>query len=149
MNDLQNRVRAAEVAVKTARAFVADAVAPVAADLDRNTKPEDCFSWDIVEQGSARGLRTLTLLPQYGGGGADCLTTAMVVEEIARGDMGVSVVFAQTLKLIQALQGAANDEQRARVLPQIRDDARCVAHDAVERELADNECIFQPVRHLP
>jgi alkylation response protein AidB-like acyl-CoA dehydrogenase len=50
----------------------------------------------------------------------------MVVEEIARGDMGVSVVFAQTLKLIQALQGAASDEQRARVLPQIRDDARCV-----------------------
>ena len=40
--------------------------------------------------------------------------------------MGVSVVFAQTLKLIQALQGAANDEQRARVLPKIKDDARCV-----------------------
>jgi alkylation response protein AidB-like acyl-CoA dehydrogenase len=40
--------------------------------------------------------------------------------------MGVSVVFAQTLKLIQALQGAANQEQRARVLPQIKDDPRCV-----------------------
>jgi alkylation response protein AidB-like acyl-CoA dehydrogenase len=126
MNDLQNRVRSAEAAVRTARAFVADVIAPVASDLDRNTKPEDCFSWDIVEQGSARGLRTLTLMPEYGGGGADCLTAAMVVEEIARGDMGVSVVFAQTLKLIQALQGAANDEQRRRVLPHVRDDARCV-----------------------
>ena len=116
----------AETAVETARKFVAEVVMPVAADLDRNTNPEDCFSWDIVEQGSQRGLRTLTLLPEFGGAGADCLTTAKVVEELARGDMGVSVVFAQTLKLIQALQGAANQEQRARVLPKIKDDARCV-----------------------
>jgi alkylation response protein AidB-like acyl-CoA dehydrogenase len=116
----------AETAVAAARAFVADVVAPVAADLDRHPDPRDCFSWEIVEKGSERGLRTLTLLPEFGGAGADCLTTAKVVEELARGDMGVSVVFAQTLKLIQALQGAANAEQRARVLPQIKDDHRCV-----------------------
>ena len=113
-------------AVEVARKFVADVVAPVSAELDRQTNPEDCFSWDIVEKGSERGLRTLTLTPAYGGAGADCLTTARVVEELARGDMGVSVVFAQTLKLIQALQSAANDEQRARVLPKIKDDPRCL-----------------------
>lgn len=116
----------AETAVETARKFVAASVAPVAADLDRKTNPEECFSWDIVEQGSERGLRTLTLMPEYGGAGADCVTTAMVVEEIAKGDMGVSVVFAQTLKLIQALQGAANEAQRARFLPEVRDDPRCL-----------------------
>lgn len=116
----------AEAAVETARRFAAEVVAPVAAELDRQVNPEDCFSWDIVEQGSALGLRTLTLLPEYGGAGADCLTTAKVVEEIAKGDMGVSVVFAQTLKLIQALQGAASDEQRARFLPKVHDDPRCV-----------------------
>ena len=88
--------------------------------------PEDAFSWDIVDKGSACGLRTLTLMPEYGGAGADCVTTAMVVEELARGDMGVSVVFAQTLKLIQALQGAATEEQRARFLPMVRDDPRCL-----------------------
>ena len=129
VSDINGRlqpVQTAGSAVEIARTFVTDVVAPVAADLDRQTSPEDCFSWDIVEKGSARGLRTLTLMPEYGGGGADCLTTAMVVEQIARGDLGVSVVFAQTLKLIQALQGAASEEQRARFLPKVRDDPRCL-----------------------
>src|SRR3970040_608963 len=102
--------------VDIAREFVTSVVSPAAAALDKHVNPEDCFSWEIVEEGSRRGLRTLTLLPEYGGGGADCLMTAKVVEEIARGDMGVSVVFAQTLKLIQSLQGAANHDQRARWL---------------------------------
>jgi len=112
--------------VDIAREFVTSVVSPAAAALDKHVNPEDCFSWEIVEEGSRRGLRTLTLLPEYGGGGADCLMTAKVVEEIARGDMGVSVVFAQTLKLIQSLQGAANDDQRARWLPKLRDDPRAL-----------------------
>ncbi|MSO82952.1 MAG: hypothetical protein EXQ53_06615 [Acidobacteria bacterium] len=142
ITDQQQSVRAAGSAVDKARAFVAEVVAPVAADLDRKTNPEDCFSWTIVEHGSARGLRTLTLMPEYGGAGADCLTTAMVVEEIARGDMGVSVVFAQTLKLIQALQGAATDEQRARFLPKVRDDPRCLlAIGMTEPQTASNYII--------
>ncbi len=126
IDDQQHRVQAAGAAVTIARTFVADVVAPVAAELDRKTNPEDAFSWDIVDKGSACGLRTLTLMPKYGGAGADCVTTAMVVEELAKGDMGVSVVFAQTLKLIQALQGAATEEQRARLLPVVRDDPRCL-----------------------
>ncbi len=126
IDDQQHRVQAAGAAVTIARTFVADVVAPVAAELDRKTNPEDAFSWDIVDKGSACGLRTLTLMPEYGGAGADCVTTAMVVEELAKGDMGVSVVFAQTLKLIQALQGAATEEQRARLLPVVRDDPRCL-----------------------
>jgi len=111
-------------AVEIARQFAADVVAPVAAELDGRPNAEDCFSWEIVEQGSARGLRTLTLTPDYGGAGADSLTTAMVVEELARADMGVSVVFAQNLKLIQALQACATEAQRARFLPALRDDPR-------------------------
>jgi alkylation response protein AidB-like acyl-CoA dehydrogenase len=113
-------------AVEVARQFGREVVSPVAAALDRNVNPEDCFSWELVEEGSRRGLRTLTLLREYGGGGADCVTTAAVVEEIARADMGVSVVFAQTLKLIQSLQGAATDSQRRRWLSKIADDHRAV-----------------------
>ena len=79
-SQLAQRRTAAEAAVDIARKFAAEVIAPVAVDLDRNVAPEDCFSWDIVEAGSDRGLRTLTLLPEYGGAGADCLTTAMVVE---------------------------------------------------------------------
>jgi alkylation response protein AidB-like acyl-CoA dehydrogenase len=141
-SQLQQRRVDAAPAVDVARQFVAEVVAPVAATLDRQTNPEDCFSWDIVERGSARGLRTLTLLPEYGGGGADCVTTALVVEELAKGDMGVSVVFAQTLKLIQSLQAAANDEQRARFLPVLRDDPRALmAIGMTEPQTASNYII--------
>ncbi|HEY5619846.1 MAG TPA: acyl-CoA dehydrogenase family protein [Vicinamibacterales bacterium] len=144
--DLQKRRLAAAAAVEVARKFVADVVAPASADLDRNVNPEDCFSWDIVEKGSERGLRTLTLLPEYGGGGADCVMTAMVVEELAKGDMGVSVVFAQTLKLIQSFQAAATTEQRARFLPRLRDDHRALmAIGMTEPQTASNYIIpYQP-----
>ena len=140
------RRTAADAAVNIARNFAAEVIAPVAASLDRNVAPEDCFSWDIVEAGSDRGLRTLTLLPEYGGAGADCLTTAMVVEELAKGDMGVSVVFAQTLKLIQSFQAAATEDQRARFLPKLRDDRRALmAIGMTEPQTASNYIIpYQP-----
>jgi alkylation response protein AidB-like acyl-CoA dehydrogenase len=145
-SELQQRRTAAEAAVDIARKFAAEVIAPVAAGLDRNVAPEDCFSWDIVEAGSDRGLRTLTLLPEYGGAGADCLTTAMVVEELAKADMGVSVVFAQTLKLIQSFQAAATDDQRARFLPKLRDDRRALmAIGMTEPQTASNYIIpYQP-----
>ena len=144
--DPQQPRLAASTAVEVARKFVSEVVAPVCADLDRQANPEDCFSWDIVERGSDRGLRTLTLLPEYGGGGADCLTTAMVVEELAKGDMGISVVFAQTLKLIQSFQAAASHDQRARFLPKIRDDQRALmAIGMTEPQTASNYIIpYQP-----
>ena len=145
-SQLGQRRAAAEAAVDIARKFAAEVIAPVAADLDRNVAPEDCFSWDIVEAGSDRGLRTLTLLPEYGGAGADCLTTALVVEELAKGDMGVSVVFAQTLKLIQSFQAAATEDQRARFLPKLRDDRRALmAIGMTEPQTASNYIIpYQP-----
>jgi len=145
-SQLAQRRTAAEAVVDIARKFAAEVIAPVAADLDRNVAPEDCFSWDIVEAGSDRGLRTLTLLPEYGGAGADCLTTAMVVEELAKGDMGVSVVFAQTLKLIQSFQAAASEDQRARFLPKVRDDRRALmAIGMTEPQTASNYIIpYQP-----
>ena len=48
----------------------------------------------------------------------------MVIEELAKGDIGVSVIFAQTLKIAQIMQNALNDEQKARVLPKFAEDPR-------------------------
>ena len=57
------------------------------------------------------GLRTMTLSEKYGGLSLDSLTTAMVVEELAVGDVGVSVVMAQTMKLATIMEKALNEEQ--------------------------------------
>jgi len=121
------------------RRFADDVVTPVAAALDRREKPEDCFSWDIVEKADAAGIRTMTLAEEYGGIGAGSLTTAMVIEELAKADMGVAVVMAQTLKLAQILQTATNEDQRQRYLPKFRDDPRAVlAIGITEPETASN-----------
>jgi acyl-CoA dehydrogenase len=129
----------------TVRRFNEAVVVPVAADLDRKDDPEDCFSWDIVEETDKAGIRTMTLTEELGGIGADSLTTAMVIEELAKADMGVSVVVAQTLKLAQVLQKALNPEQRERFIPKFRDDPRCLlAIGITEPETASNYFLPHP-----
>ena len=131
--------------LETVRRFVEVAVEPVAADLDRRENPAECFSWEIVEKADEAGIRTMTLTEDWGGIGADSLTTAMVIEELAKGDMGVAVVMAQTLKLAQVLQKATTPEQRNRYIPKFRDDPRCLlAIGITEPETASNYFIPHP-----
>lgn len=132
-----------EAILETVRKFVAESVAPVAAELDRKLDPEESFSWEIVEKADALGIRTMTLSEEYGGVAADSLTTAMVIEELAKGDMGVAVIFAQTLKIAQTLQKAATEAQREKYLPRFRDDPRfLLAICITEPETASNYFIY-------
>lgn len=110
--------------IETVREFIARHVAPVCAELDRRPNPEDCFSWKIVEEASRVGIRTLTLASEYGGAAVDSVTAAMVIEELARGDLGVSVIIAQTLKIAQTLQRACTPEQARRFLPRFAGNER-------------------------
>jgi alkylation response protein AidB-like acyl-CoA dehydrogenase len=131
--------------VAVAKRFGTEVVAPVAAELDRRPNPEDCFSWEIVEAASAAGLRTATLTEEYGGAGIDSLTTAKVVEELGKADLGVSVVIAQTLKIAQTLQAAATPKQRDRFLPALAADPRfLLAIGITEPENASNYFIPFP-----
>ena len=100
----------------TVSRFVDEEIKPRSAELDANQNPEDSFSWEIIEAADRLGLRTMTLSEEHGGLGTDSLTTAMVVEELAKGDLGISVVLAQTLKLAQIMEKALNEEQKGRVL---------------------------------
>ena len=110
--------------IETVQRFVAEEVTPRAAELDANINPEDSFSWEIVERAHEVGIRQMTLAEQYGGLGTDSLTTSMVIEELGKGDLGVSVIFAQTLKIAQIMQAALNEEQQSRVLPAFSEDPR-------------------------
>ena len=118
MNDDQRAI------LDTVRRFVETDVRPRAAALDADPDPEQCFSWEIVEKAHALGIRNMTLAEKWGGVGADTLTTSMVVEELGRGDMGVSVIMAQTFKIAQIMQKVFNEEQQQRILPQFAGDPR-------------------------
>lgn len=126
--------------------FVAAEVTPRAAALDADPVPEKSFSWEIVERANAAGIRTMTLAETWGGLGTDSLTTAMVIEELGKGDIGVSVVMAQTLKIAQIMQKALNAEQQARVLPKFAADPRgLLAIGITEPDNASNYFLPHPV----
>ena len=110
--------------VESVGRFVEQEVVPRAAALDAEPDPAKCYSWDIVEKAHELGIRTMTLDEKWGGLGADPLTTAMVIEELSKGDLGVGITLGQTLKLAQIFQSGLNDEQKARVLPGFSKDPR-------------------------
>jgi len=110
--------------LETVARFVEEEVKPRAAALDADPDPAQGFSWEIVEKAHEVGIRTMTLSEKWGGLGTDSLTTAMVIEELGKGDIGVSVIFAQTLKIAQIMQKALNAAQQERVLPKFAADPR-------------------------
>jgi alkylation response protein AidB-like acyl-CoA dehydrogenase len=110
--------------LETVARFVEEEVTPRAAALDADPDPAKGFSWEIVEKAHEVGIRTMTLSEKWGGLGTDSLTTAMVIEELGKGDIGVSVIFAQTLKIAQIMQKALNPVQQERVLPKFAADPR-------------------------
>ena len=131
--------------LKTVARFVEQEVAPRAAKLDANPDPAAGFSWEIVERAHELGIRTMTLSERWGGLGTDSLTTAMVIEELGKGDIGVSVIFAQTLKIAQIMQKALNAEQQQRVLPRFAADRRgMLAIGITEPDNASNYFLPHP-----
>ena len=145
MNSIFAETEDQRAILDTVRRFNAAVVAPVAAELDRRDDPADCFSWDIVEAADDAGIRTMTLSEENGGIGADSLTTAMVIEELAKADMGISVVIAQTLKLAQVLQKATTRQQQEKYIPMFLNDPRCLlAIGITEPETASNYFLPHP-----
>ena len=108
----------------TARAYATEAVAPVAPQLDAEPDPEKSFSWALVDAASEYGLRLAPLPPEYGGGGTDFLTNAVMLEEIAAADLGTSVVLAQTWKFAQLLMELGTADQHERWLRRLTDNPR-------------------------
>lgn len=102
--------------------FAMDVILPSAEKADRIPEPEKSFDWNIVREASRRGLRTLSVPKEFGGGGADVLTLAVVGEQLAYGDLGIAVAFDQTWKIMTSIVHLANDDQRKRWIPRIVDD---------------------------
>ena len=99
MHDIFIHTENQRLILETVKRFVEAEVKPRAAALDAEKDPAKSFSWEIVEAAHEVGIRTMTLDEKWGGLGTDSLTTSMVIEELGIGDIGVSVIMAQTLKL--------------------------------------------------
>jgi short/branched chain acyl-CoA dehydrogenase len=76
-----------ELLRSTVRDFAEAVVAPQAEELDRESR----FPYDIVKGMADLGIMGITIPEEYGGAGADTLSYAIAVEELARIDSSVSI----------------------------------------------------------
>src|SRR6266511_5937755 len=83
----------------TVRDLVENEVKPKALTSARLEPFEKPLHADVVDQASRIGLRTLALSEGSGGAGADQLTSCIVLEELAAGDVDVASVLAVTARL--------------------------------------------------
>jgi len=110
---------------ETLRDFVAGEVKPAALHPDRLQPFDKPLLLDVLDKASQMGLRTLALSEEAGGAGADCLTSCIVMEEIAAGDVDVAVVLGHTATLGHVLfDRLMTPAQRARFLPDFIADDR-------------------------
>lgn len=98
------------------RSFVADKVAPRAAEIDRT----DCFPRDLWPEMGALGLHGITVAPEDGGTALGYAAQAIVVEEISRASASVGLSFGAHANLcVNQLARWATAEQKQRYLPKL------------------------------
>ena len=107
----------------TVKDFVKREVKPVANHPDRLQAEDPHFVPAILEQASQMGLRTLALSEDLGGAGADYLTSCVLAEELAAGDIGFAATLARTSELGHVLfDQAMSEAQRQQFLSKFLED---------------------------
>jgi alkylation response protein AidB-like acyl-CoA dehydrogenase len=104
---------------REARRFALERLRPRAAELEWASDARDRVPWDLLEEASARGWRTLGLDQE-----ASVLALCVLIEELAFGDMGFAVLMDQTLKVQRILARLADEPER--FLSRLRADPRMV-----------------------
>jgi alkylation response protein AidB-like acyl-CoA dehydrogenase len=99
--------------VETVRQFARERIAPIASLHDESGQ----FPWDTVREMADLGLFGVPFEEEYGGAGADALSLALVVEELARVDASHSItVGAHTSLCASPIHDFGTPEQKERFL---------------------------------
>ncbi|MFI5027801.1 MAG: acyl-CoA dehydrogenase family protein [Solirubrobacterales bacterium] len=115
----------------TVRDFARQEVAPVAEELDRTKS----FPYEIVAKMGDLGLMGIPFPEEYGGGGADTLSYALAVEELARIDSSVCITMAAHTSLgTMPIHLWGDDDQKSEWMPQLCSGKRLAAFGLTEPE---------------
>jgi alkylation response protein AidB-like acyl-CoA dehydrogenase len=118
-----------ELVRQTVRAFAEQRVAPVAEELDR----EHRFPTELVQELAELGLMGMTIPEDYGGGGADTVSYAIAVEELARIDSSVAITLAAHHSLgTMPIWRFGSEEQKRQWLPELASGRRLAAFGLTE-----------------
>ena len=91
-------------------------VAPCAAEWDREAR----FPAEVFKRLAGAGFMGLCVPEEYGGGGTDFLSYALLIEEISRADAGVGVTLAvHTSAGTLPILIYGNEDQRSRFVPDL------------------------------
>jgi short-chain 2-methylacyl-CoA dehydrogenase len=113
------------------RDFADGEVRPVAEELDREKR----FPYEIVAKLGELGLMGMPFPEEYGGGGADNLSYAIAVEELARVDSSVAITMAAHTSLgTWPLYAFGSDELKAEWMPRLCSGERLGAFGLTEPE---------------
>jgi alkylation response protein AidB-like acyl-CoA dehydrogenase len=102
-----------------AKKFAENEIRPVAPEIDKN--PEHPFPRDLMNKMAQNGFFDMFIPEEYGGIGADYLTMAIVSEELAAGDAGVTVSLLESLPVAQPIIDFGTEEQKKKYLPILGD----------------------------
>src|SRR4051812_14041724 len=115
----------------TVRDFARNEVRPVAEELDREKR----FPYEIVAKMAELGLMGIPFPEEYGGGGADTLSYALAVEELARIDSSVCITMAAHTSLgTMPIHLWGSEEQKAEWMPEFCSGRRLASFGLTEPE---------------
>jgi short-chain 2-methylacyl-CoA dehydrogenase len=125
LNEEQQQIR------RLVRDFADGEVRPVAEELDREKR----FPYEIVAKLGELGLMGIPYPEEYGGGGADNLSYAIAIEELARVDSSVAITVAAHTSLgTWPLYAFGSEEQKADWMPRLCSGERLGAFGLTEPE---------------
>jgi len=96
--------------------FAEKEIAPVAREYNRN----ESFPADLVKKMGETGFMGLNLPAEYGGGGADYTSYCVMLEELAKADLGMATTVSAHISLAgKSIANWGNDEQKSKYLPKL------------------------------
>jgi short-chain 2-methylacyl-CoA dehydrogenase len=118
-----------ELVRDTVRTFARERVAPVAAELDHESR----FPYELVAELAELGLMGIPIPEQYGGAGGDTVSYAIAIEELTRVDSSVAITVAAHTSLgTMPILLYGTDEQKNRWLPDLASGRRLAAFGLTE-----------------
>ena len=98
-----------------ARRIAEEKVVPIRAELDEKQE----FPWSIMKTCAETGLFGVNIPEEYGGTGGGTFENCIVVEELSRACLGVSVSYAASLLGAYPILLGGSEEQKKKYLPEI------------------------------
>ena len=115
----------------TVRSFAIDRVAPVAEELDRESR----FPYDLVAEMAELGLMGIPFPEELGGAGGDTLAYAIAVEQLARIDSSVAITLAAHTSLgTMPIYLFGTEEQKQQWIPPLARGERLAAFGLTESD---------------